>query len=337
VADQDLNDTWTTGGTTEKPLEGGGHDVSIATDAAVMTAAVPAAIGSSIDIARSKRLGIMGWVAIGWMALVMLMVIVPGIFPVPGLHERSIDAITNDSFGPQKGHPLGLDTSGYDMLTKVIYGARASMLVSIGAILFSLFIGGFLGLIAGYFKGKLDTILTGLFNVMLAMPFLVLALSFVTVFASGDNVSYAKRVFIVTLAIGIVSVPILGRITRANTLAWADREFVLASRLQGARTGRVIRREVLPNVMPAMLSIALLGVGIAIVVEGGLALLGVGVPATIDTPSWGNLIATLRSQLFLGKPWGVFAPSIAIFFTVLSLNYLGDVVRARFDVRESVL
>jgi peptide/nickel transport system permease protein len=334
VPDAELNETELL---PSAPIEGGTHDVSIATDAAVVTAGMPAALGVSVDVAKSKRLGIVGWFAIGWLVLVALMALVPGIFPVTGLHDRSIDAITNDKFSPSLAHPLGLDTSGYDMMTKVVYGARASMIVSVGAIVFSLFVGGFLGLIAGYFRGKLDTILTGMFNVMLAMPFLVLALSFVTVFASGDNVSYAKRVFIVTLAIGIVSIPILGRITRANTMAWSDREFVLAARLQGAKTSRVIRREVLPNVIPAMFSIALLGVGIAIVVEGGLALLGVGVPATIDTPSWGNLIATLRSQLFLGKPWGVFAPSVAIFFTVLSLNYLGDVVRARFDVRESVL
>jgi peptide/nickel transport system permease protein len=227
--------------------------------------------------------------------------------------------------------------SGYDLMTRVVYGARASMLVSVGAITFALFIGGFFGLISGYFKGKLDTVLTGLFNIMLSMPFLVLALAFVTVLASGDDISYARRVFVVTLAVGLASIPILARITRANSLAWSEREFVLAARLQGAKTKRILLREVLPNVMPAMFSIALLGVGVAIVVEGGLALLGVGVPSTIETPSWGNLIATLSPQLFLGKPWGVFAPSLAIFLTVLSLNYLGDVVRARFDVRESVL
>ena len=112
---------------------------------------------------------------------------------------------------------------------------------------------------------------------------------------------------------------------------------MLAARLLGTKTRRIIWREVLPNVLPAMMSIALLGIGVAIVAEGGLALLGVGVPAAIDSPSWGNLIATLRSQLFLGRPWGVFAPAMAIFFTVRSLNYLGDVIRARFDVRESVL
>ena len=298
-------------------------------------AAVPVAV--TVDKARTKRFGIVGWFAIGWLFIVFLMATVPAIFPGPGLRERSVDAITSGKLGPSLSHPLGLDLSGYDMLTKVIYGARASMIISVVAVLFALFVGGFLGLIAGYFRGKLDTVLTGMFNVMLAMPALVLALSAVTVFASGDNVSYARRVFVVTFAIGVVSIPILGRITRANTLAWSEREFVLASRLLGTKTPRILWREVLPNVLPAMFSIVLLGIGVAIVAEGGLALLGVGVPAAVDTPSWGNLVASLRSQLFLGKPWGVFAPSAAIFLTVLSLNYLGDVVRARFDVRESVL
>ena len=300
-----------------------------------LAAAVPVPV--TVEKAKSKRLGIVGWFAIGWLIIVLLMAVAPGIFPGPGLTERSREAIISKQLGPQAGHPLGLDQSGYDMLTKVIYGARASMIVSVGAITFAFLIGGFLGLIAGYFKGKLDTVLTGMFNVMLAMPALVLALTLATVFASEAGVSYNRRVFVVTMAIGIVSIPIVGRITRGNTLAWSEREFVLAARLLGTKTHRIIWREVLPNVLPAMMSIALLGIGVAIVAEGGLALLGVGVPAAIDSPSWGNLIATLRSQLFLGRPWGVFAPSMAIFFTVLSLNYLGDVIRARFDVRESVL
>jgi len=242
VADADLNPP-----AVAQPIEGGHRNVSIATDAAVMVGAMPAAIG--VDIARSKRLGIMGWFAVIWIALVTLMAIVPGIFPVTDLHSRSIDAITNDSFGPSMQHPLGLDVSGYDLLTKVIYGARASLMVSVGAILFSLAIGGTLGLISGYFKGKLDTVLTGLFNIMLSMPFLVLALAFVAVLATGDEVSYARRVSVVMLAVGIASIPQLARITRANTLAWSEREFVLAARLQGAKTSRIIMREVLPNVM----------------------------------------------------------------------------------------
>jgi peptide/nickel transport system permease protein len=297
---------------------------------------LPSAIGG-IDIARSKKLGVMGWFAVIWLGLVVLMALVPGIFPVTDLHSRSIDAITNDSFGPSLAHPLGLDVSGYDLLTRIIYGARASLMVSVGAIVFAMLIGGTLGLVAGYFRGLIDTILTGILNILLAMPFLVLALAFVAVLATGDNVTYAKRVSVVLLSVGIASIPPLARIARANTLAWSEREFVLAARLQGAKNRRIIWRDVLPNVMPAMFSIALLGIGLIIIIEGGLALLGAGVPATIDTPSWGNILASMSPQLFLGKPWGVFAASLAIFLTVLSLNYLGDVVRARFDVRESVL
>ena len=309
----------------------------LAVDPTLAGAAMPTVGGVTVERARSKRLGVMGWLAVIWMVLVVLMAVAPGIFPVPDLTERSREAIVARNFGPQSGHWLGVDNSGYDMASKVVYGTRASMTVAAGGVTFALVVGGFLGLIAGYFRGRLDTFITGAFNVMLAMPALILALTLATVFATGDNVSYARRVVIVMLAIGIVSVPIIGRIARANTLSWAEREFVLAARLLGTKTPRILWRDVLPNVAPAMFSIALLGVGVAIVAEGGLALLGVGVPASIDSPSWGNLVATLRSQLFLGRPWGVFAPSVAIFLTILSLNYLGDVVRARFDVRESVL
>ena len=310
-----------------------------AVEPSVATAGVPAAIATvvSVDRARSKRLGLFGWFAIGWLVIVALMAIAPGIFPVPDLTERSREAITNDSYGPQAGHPLGLDQSGYDMLSKVIHGTRASMIVAVGGVLGALMIGGLLGLIAGYFKGRLDMVLTGIFNVMLAFPPLVLALAAVTVFASERGVSYGRRVFVVTAVLGLIAIPILGRITRVNALAWSEREFVLAARLLGTKTHRIILREVLPNVAPAMSQIVLLGIGVSIIAEGGLSVLGVGVPAAIDSPSWGNLIATLRSQLFLGRPWGVFAPSLAIFLTVLSLNYLGDVLRARFDVRESAL
>jgi peptide/nickel transport system permease protein len=301
-----------------------------------MAATVPAA-AFSVDRSRSKRLGPFGWFAIGWLVLVALMVFVPGIFPVPDLLERDREAIVAQEFGPQAGHWLGVDNSGYDLMTKVIYGARASIMVSVGGIIIALMIGGVLGLIAGYFGGKLDTVLTGGFNVMLAYPPLVLALALVTIFASEAGVSYARRVGIVLIALAIVSIAPIARVTRANTLVWAEREFVLAGRLLGTKTHRIILRDVLPNVAPAMLQIAILGVGILIIAEGGLSLLGVGVPAAVDSPSWGNLLASMRSQLMLGKPWGVFAPSIAIFFTILSLNYLGDVARARFDVLESKL
>ena len=292
---------------------------------------------SSVTVSKTKRLGPIGWLAIIWLVLVALMALFPQLFPVPGLTERFPDALRNRDFGPTSGHPLGFDTSGRDLAAKVVYGARASMIVSVLAVSFGLLVGGTLGLVAGYFRGRTDTIITNGFNVGLAIPQLVLALTLAAVFASDANASYGKRVAVVTFAIGFASIPILGRITRANTLTWANREFVMAAKTIGTKTPRILIREVLPNVAPAMFSIALLGIAIAIVVEGGLALLGVGIPADITSPSWGNLIATGRSQMLLGEPGQVIAASMMVFLTVLSLNYLGDVVRARFDVRDSAL
>jgi peptide/nickel transport system permease protein len=290
-----------------------------------------------VSLSKTKRLGPIGWLAIAWLCLVALMAFVPQLFPVPDLTERFPDTLRNRDFGPTAGHPLGFDTSGRDLLSKVVHGTRASMIVSVLAVSFGLLIGGTLGLVAGYFRGKVDTVITNAFNVGLAIPQLVLALTLAAVFASDANAGYSQRVFVVTFAIGFASIPILGRITRANTLTWASREFVMAAKTVGAKTPRIIIREVLPNVAPAMFSIALLGIAIAIVVEGGLALLGVGIPADITSPSWGNLIATGRSQMLLGEAAQVMTASMMVFFTVLSLNYLGDVVRARFDVRDSAL
>lgn len=290
-----------------------------------------------VTVGRTKRLGLIGWLAIIWLVVVAVMAIAPSIFPVPGLTERFPDSLRNRDFGPASGHPLGFDTSGRDLLSKVVYGTRASMIVSVLAVGFGLVVGGTLGLIAGYFRGWVDTVITNFFNVGLAIPQLILAFTLAAVFASNADADYGRRVTVVTFAIGLASIPLLGRITRANTLTWANREFVLASRTIGARTPRILVREVLPNVAPAMFSIALLGIAVAIVVEGGLALIGVGIPADITSPSWGNLIATGRSQMLLGEAGQVVVASAMVFFTVLSLNYLGDVVRARFDVRESAL
>ena len=155
-----------------------------------------------------------------------------------------------------------------------------------------------------------------------------------TVFASQEGVSATRRMVVLILALGIVSIPLLARITRANTLAWSQREFVQAARAMGAKNRQIMFGEVLPNVLPAMFSIALLSIAIVIVAEGGLSLLGVGVQ--LPTPSWGNILSEGRSDL-RDSPYLVMIPTIVIFLTVLSLNYLGDVVRARFDVRESAL
>jgi peptide/nickel transport system permease protein len=287
---------------------------------------------ATVDTAPTRRLGVIGWCSVVWLVGISAAALLAPLLPLPD-PDRSYFEIVR--IGPvQPGHLLGGDSNGRDMLARVIFGARMSLLISFSAVLLGFVAGGALGVVAGYFRGKVDAVVSTLFNVLLSIPALVLALSLVAVFASAEqNVSNGRKTGVVIAALAIVTVPLIGRIARGSTLAWSEREFVKAAEVLGAGHLRIMVREVLPNVLPAMVSIALLGVAVAIVAEGSLALLGVGVT---EVPSWGNIIALGRSDLSRA-PHIVGIPSVAIFLTVLSLNYLGDVVRSRFDVRESVL
>jgi peptide/nickel transport system permease protein len=285
-----------------------------------------------VETAPTRRLGAIGWFCLVWVVGITMAAVLAPVLPLSDPDESVLEIVRQ---GPtQPGHILGGDGNGRDMLARVIFGARTSLLISVGAVVLGLLVGGFLGLVAGYFRGKLDAVLTTLFNVLLSVPALVLLLALTTIFASSDqNASNARRIIVLIVALAIVTTPLLGRITRASTLSWSEREFVKASAVLGARPARIMFREVLPNVLPAMMSITLLGIGVAIVAEGSVSLLGLGVT---DVPSWGNMIASGRPDL-ARAPHIVAIPSIAVFLTVMSLNYLGDVIRARFDVREAVL
>jgi peptide/nickel transport system permease protein len=347
------------GTVTPPPPEGilhGSNAGDIAGDAGLLTVAAVEA-----EPKRKKAgLGVGAWLAIGWMALVIFVAIAAPILPV----GNPDDTITLKAPCPQvetvigqkrpkcdiarqgplsdegsaRGYLLGGDGNGRSMLARLVFGARTSMLVATGAVAVGLIFGGFFGMVAGYFGGKIDTVITGLFNVFLSVPAIIFALALVAFLQQpggqgGKTGSALPPELTLIIAIGIVSIPLLGRITRASALVWSQREFVLAARAQGAKNGRIMIREVLPNVLPAMFSIALLGIAVAIVAEGTLSILGVGVRP--PTPSWGNIIGLDRGLLLGGAPHVVLEPSIVIFLTVLSLNFLGDVIRARFDVREA--
>jgi peptide/nickel transport system permease protein len=290
---------------------------------------------------RLRGLGVGAWLAIGWMTLVVLAAVLAkaGILTWGDPNEIIARCARKGPFaddGAASRHLLGCDGIGRDMAARLSLGAWTSMLVATGAVVLGFVIGGSLGLVAGYFGGRVDTVLTGFFNVLLSIPAIVLALALVAFLQGSTSTQESGGASlspeaILIIAIGVVAVPLLGRITRASALSWSQREFVLAARAQGAKDGRIMVREVLPNVLPAMFSIALLSIAVAIVAEGTLSILGVGVKP--PTPSWGNIIAIDRSTLF-NSPHIVFESSLLIFFTVLALNFLGDVVRARFDVRE---
>lgn len=293
-------------------------------------------VAPELDPAPSKKkLGLGTWLTGGWLAIIVLSAFLAPFLPLNDPNAQ----VAEPKLAPfQTGSAiLGADANGRDMLARVIYGARTSLTISVAAVMMGLIIGGFLGLLAGYFRNWLGNALVSLFDILLAIPQLVLALSLVSVLKGDPSLDTGFKLpvtVVLILALGIVSIPLLARITRASTLSWSQREFVTAAQAQGAGHWRILFREVLPNVLPAMVSIALLGMAIAIVAEGGLAILG----ASVDPPTstWGTMISTGRVDLE-DAPFIVWIPVAAIFLTAMSLNYLGDVIRDRFDVRESAL
>ena len=288
--------------------------------------------------ARKRRLSWVTWIAIGWLVFIVAIALLAPLLPLKEPFGPKANDFSNLGVGPfTGGHILGTDDNGRDVLARVVWGARASLLVGFGSIAVGVLVGGLFGLIAGYLGGRADAILSPLFNILLAFPQLVLALTLVSVLSPGtpgNPATWGNRVMVMILAIGVVSIPILARITRANAVAWSQREFVTAAEAQGAKRFSIMVREVLPNVIPAMLSIALLGVALVIVIEGGLAIFGLSVNS--PNPSWGNMIAG-QIQTIERYPHVWLVPATLIFVTVLALNFLGDAVREIFDVRESAL
>jgi peptide/nickel transport system permease protein len=289
---------------------------------------------------RRKGLGFGAWLSIAWIGFVVTGAILAPYLPLDDPQDSITEIARRGPFseyGTAAGHLLGGDFNGRDMLARLLWGGRVTLVVATAAVLLGFLLGGALGLVAGYFRGKTDTVVSMLLDVFLSIPAVILALALVTILrtqpGTGGQAGLDPEVALV-LALGIVSIPVLGRITRASTLSWSEREFVLAAKAQGAKHRRILFREVLPNVLPAMYSIALLGVAVAIVAEGTLSILGASVEP--DTPTWGNMIAVGR-QYIARAPHIVFEPALMIFFTVLALNMLGDVVRSRFDVREGEL
>lgn len=228
--------------------------------------------------------------------------------------------------GPSWDHWFGNATFGQDVFSRVVEGAQISLLVAVVVTFFGIFIGGGLGLLAGYLKGWFDTVVLLVINVTLSVPALLLVIFIVSIRDQSLNN--------VILAVSLLAIPALARIVRASTLQVADREYVKAAEVLGAPKFSILVREVLPNVMPTLISFAFLTTGIILVAESGLSFLGLSVEA--PTITWGSIIAEGRIT-FAETPHMVFMPGIVLFLTVLSLNFVGDELLKRFDIRESVL
>jgi len=230
-------------------------------------------------------------------------------------------------------HWLGVEPStGRDMLSRILSGARISLLIAFLATLLSVLIGTFFGILAGYFGGLIDTLISRAMDVFLAFPLLLFAIALVGVIP--DEVAGIKgnnlRLVVLVFVIGFFAWPYIGRIVRGQTLSLREREFVDASRSLGAGHFYVIFRELLPNLVAPILVYSTLLIPTNILFEAALSFLGVGV--TPPTPSWGGML-TLAVPTYQTTPFFMLIPGLAIFITVMAFNLLGDGLRDALDPR----
>ncbi|MEA2512851.1 MAG: peptide/nickel transport system permease protein [Thermomicrobiales bacterium] len=248
--------------------------------------------------------------------LVLAGLLAPVIAPFDPLAIHPKDGLK----APSWTYPLGTDENGRDILSRLIYAARTSLLVALGSVAVSGSIGVPLGLLAGYFEGRLDGLIMRVLDAILAFPVILLAILVVA--------SLGTRTINLVLTIGFVFIPYFTRLVRGNVLAVKHREFVEASRSCGAGTAYLIFRVVFPNVLSPVVVQASLTMSLAVLIEASLSFVGVGVQP--PKPAWGSMLQA--SQLYLPTaPWYVLAPGACIFLSVLGFNLLGDGLRDVLD------
>ena len=268
-----------------------------------------------------RRLGPAFWLPAGWLALVIVAALGASWLPIQD--PLKMDFLYQAT-PPDAKHWFGTDDLGRDMLARAVHGARISLTVGVLAPAIAMIIGTTLGVTAGYFRGRWESVVVMYADVSLAFPGIILLLLLVTYLGSS--------LFNVMLALGILLVPGYARVARANTLTFAQREFVVAARALGASHVRILRKEILPNVLLPLLAYSFIIVALVIVLEGVLSFLGLGVPH--PAPSWGSMINDGR-ELLDESPHVSFIPAGVMFLTVLSFNLLGDVLRRAMDTKES--
>lgn len=259
--------------------------------------------------------------------ILLFLLVLPGLFaPYLAPHNPirgSLRARLKPPVWAQGGtitHPLGTDKVGRDILSRIIYGARISLAVSVAAILVSGAIGTALGLVAGYFGGRLDALIMRLVDISLGLPVILLAL----VFVAAIGASFGTVVMVTAILLWAR----YARQVRGETLGIRERDFIARARVAGASHFRIMLRYIFPNVVNTLTVLATLQIGAVILLESALSFLGAGIPR--PTPTWGSMIADGRDLIVVAW-WIAMFPGLAIMLTVLSLNLLGDWLRDYLD------
>ncbi len=280
------------------------------------TAGLPVAPVSPVFRQRGRTTAAIGWwLAVGWLALIVLSSVFAGVLPLSDPNGVGDFA---PLLPPSFEHLLGTDQLGRDMVPRIIIGARTSLGVGIGATLISGVLGTLVGLVSGYVGRAVDAVVMTLVDVLLSFPALIFAIALTSFL--GPSVTN------VVIAISVLAFPSFVRISRAQAMSVARRDFVTAARVTGVRPARILLGEVAPNVLPTVLAYALVIIAAAIVVEAALSFIGLGVPQ--DVPTWGAMIASGKPVLAVASHVSL-VPAAFLFFTVLALNALGERFRER--------
>jgi peptide/nickel transport system permease protein len=279
--------------------------------------------------------------AVGGAFVVIFMILIAFLAPViagftHGPNEVHLDRL--DSFGiptgPQSGFYFGVDTAGRDLFVRVLYGARTSLFIAFFATGIATVIGVTLGMLAGFFRGKTDTVISRTIDVVLSLPVLLIALGLVSACGlekSGCLGGIIKPgLLLISYVIGLFSWPYIARIVRGQVLSLREKEFIESARSLGSTNRRIMFREVLPNVAAPIIVYTTLIIPNNILFEAALSFLGVGVPPT--TPSWGKELSD-AGQIFTVAWWMMLFPGLFLFFTTLAFNLVGDGLRDALDPR----
>lgn len=273
---------------------------------------------------KKPPIGIFTWVCAAWLGLNVLVAVLAPLLPIPDPNEM----ISMPGMGMSFDHLMGTDDLGRDIFGRLAWGSRISLGVGIGSMAIAFGVGGPLGMLAAYRRGKLDVITSSVMFTFLAFPSII---AIIAILSFWTPRSLSK----IIIVIGISSIPLVYRVMRAAALSAGSKEYVTAARVQGAKDRRIVFRELLPNVAPTGLSFLLFGIATVIALEGVLAFLGLSIAPDV-APSWGNMINDARQSLnAIPRNWPLIAfPSIILCAFILALNFVGDRLRSYFDVTE---
>lgn len=268
---------------------------------------------------RAFNANVTSWIGLGVFAVVVLCAVFA---PVLAPHDPLEQDILNRLAGPSLLYPLGTDNYGRDILSRLLFGARISLSISLAAVFVATLIGCSIGLVAGYFGGRFDLIVMQAMDVLLALPSLILGLIMVAML--GPSMTN----LIIAIAVGFI--PAFARIARSPTIAVKQRDYIEAGRALGFSNPRLMGLHILPNIAPQILVMSMMWLASAIRIEASLAFLGLG--AKPPTPTWGGMIQDGFEHI-LDSAWLCVWPSVAILIVVFALNLMGDGLRDAIDPR----